>query len=296
MKTITKRILFLVAVLLAVPVFIFAFSKGDLLIAQDSNSMARLPLGQDGQVLTVSSTAPLGMAWVTPTIPVKHFQVDTGKTLTTGLRTYYKLEDLNDFWSTNDLMNNNGAAFATGRVNNGADFGNMHAGEYLTVASNNGVQGGNSTFAGWVNVSSQPATNSNDQIFVQRDGAGSHVAFSLNYNDTAGVKGLRVSRSKMGVGEDVAIFPQTLVTGTWYYLAYVYDGNTVTMYVNNVPIGTVSSSGYGSTNQGIEFTLGGPAGNTFSGLVDEWGVWSRALSTTEISDLYNGGNGQTIVQ
>ena len=36
--------------------------------------------------------------------------------------------------------------------------------------------------------------------------------------------------------------------------------------------------------------------NYFSGLVDECGVWNKALSTTEIGDLYNGGSGQTITQ
>jgi hypothetical protein len=31
-----------------------------------------------------------------------------------------------------------------------------------------------------------------------------------------------------------------------------------------------------------------------NGDIDEFGIWSKALSTNEISDLYNGGAGQTM--
>ncbi len=290
MKTITKRILFLVAVLLAVPAFIFAFSKGDLLIAQDSNSMARLPLGQDGQVLTVSSTAPLGMAWVTPTIPVKHFQVDTGKTLTTGLQAYYKLEDANDFWGTNNFTNG-GATFVTGKVNNAVDFGSISPStKSLTIASNLGTSA-EVSFSTWVNITTQVGTNSNATIWQLQDNV-NKVNYSINYNDTNGIKGLRVSRSLPGAGENVAIFTYTLIPGTWYHIVYTYNGSIVTCYVNNTSIGTFASTGYGNTDQGLQFFIG----NGIAGKEDEFGVWSRALSPAEISDLYNGGSGQTIVQ
>lgn len=43
--------------------------KGDLLVADAEGNPAVLPLGEDGQVLTVDSGAPLGMVWDGPVTP-----------------------------------------------------------------------------------------------------------------------------------------------------------------------------------------------------------------------------------
>ena len=61
----------------------------------------------------------------------KSFQVDTGGTLTTGLISYYQLEDRLDFYSTNDLTNNGSTAFVAGKVNNAADFGSPNTTKWL---------------------------------------------------------------------------------------------------------------------------------------------------------------------
>lgn len=43
----------------------------------------------------------------------------------------------------------------------------------------------------------------------------------------------------------------------------------------------------------VNFGKGGTAARYFNGILDEVGIWSRALNSTEISDLYNTGNGST---
>lgn len=40
--------------------------KGDLLVFRGEGDLVRLPIGSDGQVLTVDSTAELGVKWATP--------------------------------------------------------------------------------------------------------------------------------------------------------------------------------------------------------------------------------------
>lgn len=37
--------------------------KGDLLVCQGEGNFVRLPVGRNGQVLTVDSTADLGIKW-----------------------------------------------------------------------------------------------------------------------------------------------------------------------------------------------------------------------------------------
>ena len=55
--------------------------------------------------------------WSKPASLGKRFQVDTAGTLTTGIISYYKLEDSTDFWSTNNGTATN-VTFSTGKVNN----------------------------------------------------------------------------------------------------------------------------------------------------------------------------------
>lgn len=84
----------------------------------------------------------------------------------------------------------------------------------------------------------------------------------------------------------------TISAGTWYHLAGTYDGSTVTLYLN----GAVSNS------VGVSKTLGTgtnpflvgerSASRWFNGQVDQVMIWNdRALSSTEISDLYASGAG-----
>ena len=73
-----------------------------------------------------------------------------------------------------------------------------------------------------------------------------------------------------------------------------YDGATVTLYIDSVNRGTAAYSGYFST-AADSFTIGN--GGTkdptsfYAGKADEVGVWSRALSASEVAQLYSGGLG-----
>lgn len=40
--------------------------KGDILVYRGFGDVTRLPIGMNGQVLTVDSTSPLGVKWATP--------------------------------------------------------------------------------------------------------------------------------------------------------------------------------------------------------------------------------------
>ena len=40
--------------------------KGDILVFRGENDVVRLPVGNDGQVLTADSSSELGVKWATP--------------------------------------------------------------------------------------------------------------------------------------------------------------------------------------------------------------------------------------
>lgn len=80
----------------------------------------------------------------------------------------------------------------------------------------------------------------------------------------------------------------SIVPQMWQHLAWIYDGTSVTLYMNGVLKGSVAASG-SFTNSNIAFTIGKCilAGQNFvyGGKVDEVSVWNKALTQTEVQDM-----------
>jgi hypothetical protein len=77
-----------------------------------------------------------------------------------------------------------------------------------------------------------------------------------------------------------------------------YDTTTLTGYVDGSSVGTIGATTSGSITQSDVTEIGmrgdldvlNPS-NCTSGLIDEVGIWSRALTGAEVTSLYNGGAG-----
>jgi len=86
----------------------------------------------------------------------------------------------------------------------------------------------------------------------------------------------------------------TLQINTWYHIVGVAHGigNYAKFYINNSSANsfTIQSDIIAHADSGI--AVGGVSGGTETcGRIDEIGIWDRALSATEVSELYNDGNG-----
>jgi len=84
----------------------------------------------------------------------------------------------------------------------------------------------------------------------------------------------------------------TLSTGTWYHIVCTYDGTNLKIYRNavndNTGTGTPNYTSAGNWNIG----RGGDYNGFYSDCeVDEIGIWSRTLSASEVTELYNASNG-----
>jgi len=96
--------------------------------------------------------------------------------------------------------------------------------------------------------------------------------------------------------EATAILGATeLDTGVWYHVVFWYDGTNTRIYLNgnSTPDAQGTSSGVVTIDGDIwfganPFSLGI---NWYDGHIDECGIWTRALTTAEISELYNSGSG-----
>lgn len=101
----------------------------------------------------------------------------------------------------------------------------------------------------------------------------------------------------VGPGTSQFIGNTALTTSTWYHLVAVHtphDGvsNNVQLYLNgsddgsgilNIGTSTASFNQYiGSSTNGVAY---------FGGIIDEAAIWNRDLSSSEVTELYNGGSG-----
>jgi hypothetical protein len=83
----------------------------------------------------------------------------------------------------------------------------------------------------------------------------------------------------------------TISSSTWYHLALVHDDTSVTLYLDKSALSTIT--GKPSANQtwvGNNINLGRfgySSGSYFNGHIDEVAVFGRALTSSEVSDIYS---------
>lgn len=210
-------------------------------------------------------------------------------TLITNIVSYWKLDESSgnatDQVSSNTLTNNNTATYSSGKINNGVNVARASS-QWLSIT--NGTQvglgiTGNLTIAGWIKFSSLPTGLT--YCMASKDATGNR-GYSLNIATTT---------LQFSVNVTTAAVTWSPSTSTWYHVAIVYTaaGGTADFYINGSQQGTQQSGLPTSipTNT-TTFNLGNDGfASLFDGSFDEFGVWSRSLSGSEISSLYNSGTG-----
>jgi hypothetical protein len=208
---------------------------------------------------------------------------------------YYKFDETTGTNATDivgglTLAATNTPAWAAGKINNGTDL------EYSSsqLWSNSSAFAGATPSAFSFNVWIKPESSIAYQqvIFKYMNGSGG-VSFRLQFDNADHFRGA-VRRN--GNNRDV-LTTATMTAGNWYMITVVArsDGNYI--YVNgsydNKAATTDAIDAFGSST--YPFTVGGNEGGNeyFDGIVDELGIWDKALSTDEITELYNSGNGYT---
>jgi len=225
--------------------------------------------------------------------------------LLTNLVSYWKLDhssgNATDSVGSNTLTNNNTATYATGKIGNGVDLEDGSS-QSLSVAdgSQSGLDpAGSFSISAWFKLESLPGASKYYQIICKRDlgqaADDSTSQYALWY-DNDGSRRLQFALRASGANEGV-IHTATLNTAQWYHVVAVFTASTkIELFLDNTSVASDSTSVPASiVNTSLAFCIGkdsaGTAGQFFDGMIDEVGFWSKALSTTEIAALYNGGNG-----
>lgn len=227
----------------------------------------------------------------------KVFQVNTlsGGTLTTNLVSYYPMQgNSNDYYSTNnmtDVSMSYGSSY--GKVSQGAYY---NGSGYQTIASALGLALTSSSalsVSTWVNLATAPSSGGIDYLWGVDTTSGGRQT-QLGYYNNAGTNEFDLQIYDGG-GNNLEV-PFTLSTGQWYDITSVINGDAWTLYVNGSSTGSGTITENGTVSRGPGFWIGAQYGGAFpwSGDMDEFGIWSKALSANEVSDLYNSGSGQTM--
>jgi hypothetical protein len=169
--------------------------------------------------------------------------------------------------------------------------------DYVTMGDAvalNGVQ--SRTISTWVKFSSDPLTTA--QWLVERGNATNATYWlwwngdnSFSLGDNTLVCGHRIAN---GTGEQIAN-TWTPVANMWYHVSCVYDGSQLIEYVNGVLLGSAGSatgSVTDETSSARTLQLGrriATGGSNLNGILDDARLYNRALSASEILQLYNMG-------
>jgi len=221
-------------------------------------------------------------------------------TLPTNLVAYWSLEEASgtrvDAVGTGcggsgcDLTDRNTVTQVTdGAVENAADF-EASVPEYLDRADHADLSfTADFSLMGWVRWEPTPGT----QSMVGKYGAGADRSYNL-FLDGGSIK----MSGLFGGSIDTWSTTWSPSAETWYHLAFTYDDAAITtngcFYVDgSLQNSCVDMNDGGTTDGGSTFNLGqrGNSSVYHDGELDEWGAWNKTLSSSEVSDHYNGGTG-----
>ena len=225
-----------------------------------------------------------------------------------GLVSYYKLNDNAANINVNDSTNNNEGTLAggdntedlsvAGKINTSLDFNGVD--DYVnirkmgTFGSNmdNGV-----SYSAWVKST---MTTSVQNGVITGVGAGVTL-FTIDFLGVTGKIGCSF-RDEAGKG----IFSSTTNNvlwndGEWHLVIVTVNGNTntVTVTIDNVNKDityTAQSTPDNFADFDCDFLIGamnnrGTPTGFFDGVIDEVGIWNKTLNSSEISELWNSGDG-----
>jgi hypothetical protein len=198
-----------------------------------------------------------------------------------------------------------GAGFGTGEVDqafslNGASSVQVSNSAALDIT-------GDLTIEAWIN----PASSARGYIVVKGNGNDNVNAYSLRYG-AGDDRSLLLSVADGSTGNPQASyfesFPGVVPVGIFSHIAVTVQGTTATIYVNGTQVAGqyLEGHGFGNNQESIvgatqltanrlsdhgAVTIGN--GNIspipFSGLIDELSVYNRALSASEIHDIFTAG-------
>ncbi len=94
-----------------------------------------------------------------------------------------------------------------------------------------------------------------------------------------------------------AFYPSSkgLTVGEWYHLVLIKDGTAFTkIYVNSELVMNRTTNCFNNASKSFSRIGNTLSGQGSLGIIDDVAIWNRAISDSEVSEIYNAGNGLSI--
>jgi hypothetical protein len=140
------------------------------------------------------------------------------------------------------------------------------------------------TLSGWVNGTS---FGTDPRIAAKASADGSAI-YELLVDDSSSTTGVGAARIKLG-GTTYVVSGGAVTTGTWHHLVSVWDGATLSLYVDGELVDSTAATGTLNTDLTVPLTVGNlaAADRGFSGVIDEVRLSHNAPNAAEVSFEYN---------
>jgi hypothetical protein len=213
----------------------------------------------------------------------------------TNLVAYYDFNntsgDLIDLKGYDNNGSNTGVTYSqTGKINSSYLYQGRSVSSKTAISPTGFNTTGNLTISFWIKGTIQ-GSGENPNIFSWGNSSSSsnigclhwdnsstaYLTCNLNENNTSG---LTTSTN--------------VLNNNWNMITMTWNGTDYNIYVNGSYKGTKSKSG---TISGSSFHIGdlvsSPTNTQFLGNIDEFSIWNKVLSQSEVTELYNSGAGLT---
>jgi hypothetical protein len=231
---------------------------------------------------------------------VQRASAEAGNTLTNGIIAYWAMESGVDWTNraneaTYELTEELTVTAVTGYIGNGANFdGAANNNLYYADADVFSPSEGSMTVAFWC----KPGKTNATEYWVTKDSltagtrewaianASASGRFIVNYYTNASTS------SPVSIGQNTTI-------GAWHFVVATFDASAqkhaIRMGITNAlnPWYTFSGTWGSTTNTTQRLRIGQASTVELLGVIDEVGIWSRVLTDSEITNLWNNGTGRT---
>jgi hypothetical protein len=228
----------------------------------------------------------------------------SGSSLLTDILAYWKYDEdsgtnLNDEVSTHDGTAQTGSTTGIdAKIDDGVEITTSTGDIYVP---NFNISGDQLSISCWFKLDVLPSTAATDYVILNANHSVSpYFAFEIIIKQTTDYIAFKVTNTTPTT-YNAQTANSVITTGTWYHLVCVLQGAGLTMqiHLNNSNVTNTSDAWSGTIFQN---NAGWSIGNSWydgdgtlgvDGILDEIGIWDKKLSTAEISELWNGGAGNS---